>query len=122
MSHLLCISNLFNYILLFLLLNWIKSLLCLIVQHEYLLDLLYPIGCGFNRLGPSAFDISREVATVAKEVHITTRAPNVTVGKSDNHENIWLHKMVAFLLYFFFFRISNYFSYLFTNMRVFGKT
>ena len=54
-------------------------------------------------LGPSAFDISREVATVAKEVHITTRAPNVTVGKSDNHENIWLHKMVAFLLYFFFF-------------------
>ncbi|KAL6326172.1 hypothetical protein AAG906_001047 [Vitis piasezkii] len=48
-------------------------------------------------LGPSAFDISREVATVAKEVHITTRAPNVTVGKSDNHENIWLHKMIEFV-------------------------
>ncbi|KAL6326098.1 hypothetical protein AAG906_000973 [Vitis piasezkii] len=30
-------------------------------------------------LGPSAFDISREVAIVAKEVHITTRAPNVTI-------------------------------------------
>ncbi|KAJ9685467.1 hypothetical protein PVL29_017488 [Vitis rotundifolia] len=48
-------------------------------------------------LGPSAFDISREVVIVAKELHITTRAPNVTVGKSDNHENIWLHKMIEFV-------------------------
>ena len=64
-------------------------------------------------LGPSAFDISREVATVAKEVHITTRAPNVTVGKSDNHENIWLHKMVAFLLYFFFFSVSQIISHIY---------
>ncbi|KAL6326059.1 hypothetical protein AAG906_000934 [Vitis piasezkii] len=47
--------------------------------------------------GPSAFDISRDVATVAKEVHIATRAPNVTVGKLDNHKNIWQHEMIEFV-------------------------
>lgn len=64
--------------------------------------------------GPSAFDISRDVATVAKEVHIATRAPNVTVGKLDNHKNIWQHEMVTFL--FFLFHISNYLSYSFENV------
>ena len=48
-------------------------------------------------LGPSAFDISKEVATVAKEVHIATRAPNMTVGKWSHHDNIWPHKMLTFI-------------------------
>ena len=48
-------------------------------------------------LGPSAFDISKEVATVAKEVHIAARAPNITVGKWGHHDDIWLHKMVSFI-------------------------
>ncbi|KAK9282906.1 hypothetical protein L1049_011131 [Liquidambar formosana] len=44
--------------------------------------------------GPSAFDISRDIARVAKEVHIATRAPEVKVSKLDNHDNLWLHKMI----------------------------
>ncbi|KAK9283382.1 hypothetical protein L1049_011624 [Liquidambar formosana] len=44
--------------------------------------------------GPSAFDISREIARVAKEVHIATRAPDVKVSKLDNHDNLWQHKMI----------------------------
>ncbi|XP_020224452.1 flavin-containing monooxygenase FMO GS-OX5 isoform X1 [Cajanus cajan] len=42
----------------------------------------------------SAFDISRDIAKVAKEVHIATRSPDVKVMKLANHSNIWLHKMV----------------------------
>ncbi|TKY49679.1 Flavin-containing monooxygenase FMO GS-OX 3 [Spatholobus suberectus] len=42
----------------------------------------------------SAFDISRDIAKVAKEVHIATRSPDVKVMKLANHDNIWQHKMV----------------------------
>ncbi|KAH1159554.1 hypothetical protein GYH30_031330 [Glycine max] len=42
----------------------------------------------------SAFDISREIAKVAKEVHIATRSPDVKVMKLANHDNMWQHKMV----------------------------
>ncbi|KAL5170015.1 Flavin-containing monooxygenase FMO GS-OX-like 3 [Glycine soja] len=41
----------------------------------------------------SAFDISREIAKVAKEVHIATRSPDVKVMKLANHDNMWQHKM-----------------------------
>ncbi|KAK9283998.1 hypothetical protein L1049_012257 [Liquidambar formosana] len=44
--------------------------------------------------GPSAFDISRDIARVAKEVHIAARAPDVRVSKLDNHDNLWQHKMI----------------------------
>ena len=46
--------------------------------------------------GASAFDISRDVATEAKEVHIATRNPNVKLGKLENPNNIWQHMMVSF--------------------------
>lgn len=58
-------------------------------------------------LGPSTFDISKEVATVAKEVHIAARTPNITVGKWGHHQNIWLHKMVNFLMFFIFMELFN---------------
>ncbi|KAI9115489.1 hypothetical protein K1719_013808 [Acacia pycnantha] len=44
--------------------------------------------------GPSAFDISRDIATVAKEIHISTRTPNVKTMKLANHDSIWQHPMV----------------------------
>ncbi|KAF5952902.1 hypothetical protein HYC85_010846 [Camellia sinensis] len=46
--------------------------------------------------GPSAFDISREIATVAKEVHLSSRSPqHLQVSKHDNHHNIWQHSKVG---------------------------
>ncbi|KAJ7982337.1 Flavin-containing monooxygenase [Quillaja saponaria] len=44
--------------------------------------------------GPSAIDISRDIAEVAKEVHIVTRNPDVRAEKLESHENIWHHYMV----------------------------
>jgi len=38
--------------------------------------------------GPSARDIYREIANVAKQVHLSSRSPNVEVSKVDN---IWQH-------------------------------
>ncbi|CAL5381469.1 unnamed protein product [Camellia sinensis] len=46
--------------------------------------------------GPSAFDISREIATVAKEVHLSSRSPqHLQVSKLDNHHNIWQRSKIA---------------------------
>ncbi|KAI8028215.1 Flavin-containing monooxygenase FMO GS-OX5 [Camellia lanceoleosa] len=46
--------------------------------------------------GPSAFDISREIATVAKEVHLSSRSPrHLQVSKLDNHHNIWQHSKIV---------------------------
>ncbi|KAG9160164.1 hypothetical protein Leryth_024535 [Lithospermum erythrorhizon] len=47
--------------------------------------------------GPSAIDISREVATVAKEVHLSSRSPNVNVAKLVGYSNIWQHSKVECL-------------------------
>ncbi|CAL0326244.1 unnamed protein product [Lupinus luteus] len=47
--------------------------------------------------GASAFDISRDIARVAKEVHIASRSPDVRAIKLANHGNIWLHTMVKFV-------------------------
>lgn len=43
----------------------------------------------------SAVDISRDIAQVAKQVHIATRSnANGTFGKLPGHDNMWLHPMI----------------------------
>lgn len=43
----------------------------------------------------SADDISRDIARVAKEVHIASRSAQIDeIGKIPGHDNIWLHSMV----------------------------
>lgn len=43
----------------------------------------------------SAVDISRDVATVAKEVHIAARSVEEDkLGQMPGHENMWLHSMI----------------------------
>ncbi|XP_015882028.3 flavin-containing monooxygenase FMO GS-OX5 isoform X1 [Ziziphus jujuba] len=44
--------------------------------------------------GPSGYEISRGIATEAKQVHIATKIPNVRVTQLENHKNIWLHMMI----------------------------
>ncbi|KAL9663683.1 hypothetical protein QQ045_019074 [Rhodiola kirilowii] len=44
----------------------------------------------------SAVDISIDIATVAKEVHIASRSANEeTLGKQPGYTNMWLHSMIA---------------------------
>ncbi|CAK9159370.1 unnamed protein product [Ilex paraguariensis] len=47
--------------------------------------------------GPSAYDMSREIATVAKEVHLSSRSPDVKASKLDNHDNIWQHLKIDYV-------------------------
>ncbi|KAL6642724.1 hypothetical protein ACP70R_020905 [Stipagrostis hirtigluma subsp. patula] len=43
----------------------------------------------------SAFDISRDIASMAKEVHIADRsAPASTFEKQPGYDNLWLHSMI----------------------------
>jgi hypothetical protein len=43
----------------------------------------------------SAFDISRDIASVAKEVHIADRSASAsTCEQLPGYENMWLHSMV----------------------------
>ncbi|XP_076932604.1 flavin-containing monooxygenase FMO GS-OX5-like [Bidens hawaiensis] len=44
--------------------------------------------------GASASDISREIATTAKEVHLSTRSSDVKVTKLDGYRNIWQHMKI----------------------------
>ncbi|KAI7742065.1 hypothetical protein M8C21_030071, partial [Ambrosia artemisiifolia] len=44
--------------------------------------------------GPSAVDISREIAMVSKEVHMSSRSPLVKVAKSDKFNNMWQHSKI----------------------------
>ncbi|XP_052621438.1 flavin-containing monooxygenase FMO GS-OX5 isoform X1 [Lactuca sativa] len=46
--------------------------------------------------GPTALDLSREIATVAKEVHMSSRspAPYAKVSKSQKFSNIWQHAKI----------------------------
>nr|XP_043621945.1 flavin-containing monooxygenase FMO GS-OX5-like [Erigeron canadensis]XP_043621946.1 flavin-containing monooxygenase FMO GS-OX5-like [Erigeron canadensis] len=44
--------------------------------------------------GSSSYDISRELATVAKEVHLSSRLPNIKVSKHDKYHNIWQHSKI----------------------------
>lgn len=45
--------------------------------------------------GPSALDISREIATVAKEVHLSSRSSNVKASRLDGYDNMWQHLKVC---------------------------
>ena len=68
--------------------------------------------------GASAYDISRDISTVAKEVHLSSRAPDVKFSKLDHHPNIWQHSAVRVffsilkkvLFWFPFFPLSHTFS------------
>ncbi|XP_076891483.1 flavin-containing monooxygenase FMO GS-OX5-like [Bidens hawaiensis] len=44
--------------------------------------------------GPSAIDISQEIAMVAKEVHMLSRSPRSKVGKSEKFDNMWQHSKI----------------------------
>ncbi|KAL2921027.1 Flavin-containing monooxygenase FMO GS-OX5, partial [Bienertia sinuspersici] len=49
----------------------------------------------FDRFSASAFDISRDIAGFAKEVHIRTRSEKVErFGKNPVYDNMWLHLMI----------------------------
>ncbi|KAL2921013.1 Flavin-containing monooxygenase FMO GS-OX-like 2 [Bienertia sinuspersici] len=51
-------------------------------------------------LGSSAFDISRDLVGLAKEVHVATRIEAKGIfGKHPIYHNLWLHPMVKFRLY-----------------------
>ncbi|KAK1420134.1 hypothetical protein QVD17_21484 [Tagetes erecta] len=41
--------------------------------------------------GPSGVDIAKEIAMVAKEVHMSSRSSLVKLGKSDKFNNMWHH-------------------------------
>ncbi|KAK9148094.1 hypothetical protein Scep_006851 [Stephania cephalantha] len=45
--------------------------------------------------GASAFDISRDISKVAKEVHLSLRSPDVEIGKLESCDNIWQHSKVS---------------------------
>lgn len=48
--------------------------------------------------GPSAHDISEEIAMAANEVHLSSRSPEIKVTKLDYYDNIWQHpKVIKFL-------------------------
>ncbi|KAK6120557.1 hypothetical protein DH2020_045688 [Rehmannia glutinosa] len=47
--------------------------------------------------GPSAKDISLEISEVAKEVHLSSRSPNVKISKLDCADNMWQHSKVAII-------------------------
>ncbi|XP_019244938.1 PREDICTED: flavin-containing monooxygenase FMO GS-OX5-like isoform X2 [Nicotiana attenuata] len=44
--------------------------------------------------GPSGLDISRDIATVAKQVHLSTRSSDTEVSKLDNSANLWKHSKI----------------------------
>ncbi|PWA74737.1 flavin monooxygenase-like, FAD/NAD(P)-binding domain protein [Artemisia annua] len=44
--------------------------------------------------GPSALDISREIATVSKEVHLSSRSSNVKISSLDGYNNMWQHSKI----------------------------
>ena len=50
-------------------------------------------------LGPTSFDISTEIAALAKEVHMAIRRidPNLGNVKLENHDNIYSHSVVKYV-------------------------
>ncbi|KAL8235652.1 hypothetical protein R6Q59_016733 [Mikania micrantha] len=44
--------------------------------------------------GSSAYDISRELTTVAKEVHLSSRSPNIKLSKLPKYNNLWQHSKI----------------------------
>ncbi|XP_071701351.1 flavin-containing monooxygenase FMO GS-OX5-like [Rutidosis leptorrhynchoides] len=59
------------------------------VPEPYRDQVVVVIGSGY-----SAIDISREIATAAKEVHLSSRSSNVKFSKLDGYENIWQHQRI----------------------------
>jgi hypothetical protein len=49
-------------------------------------------------IGPSSFDISRDIARVAKEVHVATRPKPDLNMKLENVRNICFHTLVCKIL------------------------
>lgn len=48
----------------------------------------------------SAVDISRDIATVAKEVHIADRSiEEDKLGQVPGHDNMWLHSTVKLIIH-----------------------
>lgn len=47
----------------------------------------------------SSSDISRDISTVAKQVHVASRSDEIRLlGKLVGHDNIWMHSMVVWLV------------------------
>ncbi|KAL4351419.1 hypothetical protein GQ457_06G032830 [Hibiscus cannabinus] len=44
--------------------------------------------------GPSATDILREIAPIAKQVHQAVRGPNSQLKRLEKHDNAWQHSMI----------------------------
>lgn len=49
---------------------------------------------------PSGMDISRDIAGVAKEVHVAIRSAPCEMQSSTAHANLWLHPMVISWSYY----------------------
>ncbi|CAH1424829.1 unnamed protein product, partial [Lactuca virosa] len=47
--------------------------------------------------GPSATDISKEIAMVAKEVHMSSRSPLVNMSKLEKFDNLWQHSKISYV-------------------------
>ncbi|XP_073148187.1 flavin-containing monooxygenase FMO GS-OX5-like isoform X2 [Henckelia pumila] len=47
--------------------------------------------------GPSAIDISRDICDVAREVHLSSRSPNVKVSKLVFRSNMWQHSEIDYV-------------------------
>ncbi|KAL9142106.1 hypothetical protein ABFS82_14G147300 [Erythranthe guttata] len=47
--------------------------------------------------GPSAKDISLEISKVAKEVHLSSRSPNIKVSRLDFADNMWQHSKIDYV-------------------------
>ncbi|CDP21454.1 unnamed protein product [Coffea canephora] len=46
--------------------------------------------------GPSGFDIAFDIAKVAKEVHVSSRFPQVKVRKLEIYQNVWQHSKIEY--------------------------
>lgn len=44
--------------------------------------------------GPSAYDISRDISKLAKEVHLSSRSPHAKFSKPNRYHNIWQHSKI----------------------------
>lgn len=61
-----------------------------LVNHYFCIQIVVVIGDG-----PSGLDICRDIVTVAKQVHRSTRYSEIEVSKLDNYENLWNHSKVC---------------------------
>ncbi|XP_027106488.1 flavin-containing monooxygenase FMO GS-OX5-like [Coffea arabica] len=46
--------------------------------------------------GPSAMDIGQEITKVAKEVHLSSRSPEIKVSKLEMFNNLWQHSKIEY--------------------------